>query len=392
MKIENVELKDRLIINKLNIPSKHIKYFRRPRFYAGYDIPINVDKSLLNIPAVSSIITYGWVLNENIEIETLDENYIKNIQWLKEFYEKIYDTDFRSELIVKKPVHNETESDETALFFSGGLDSTYSLFHNIEKNPRMIMICGYDMYMSKGITLKIRDKWVKNYREFAQKINRRINFIYTNTREILKEDRIRFVGRKYLKNGYWGGLRHGICLAGMGAPLTDYFKNLIMAANGCVEWDTVTKENPYGTGVNVNPNMGWGNIKIQYDGTIHRFRKAQRIKSYLNSGDITLRVCYKSVLNLNCMECKKCLRTFSSLLIVGIDPSKCGFKVKPGTWDLSVKLFKEKKIKKRRVLIHDLPMQKYIRENNPSLPKESRIFFDYFMNLDLEAYIDTLKK
>ena len=392
MKIENAELKDRLIINKLNIPSKHIKYFRRPRFYAGYDIPINVNKSLLNIPAVSSIITYGWVLNEDIEIETLDESYIKNIQWLKEFYEKIYDMDFKSELIVKKPVHNETESDETALFFSGGLDSTYSLFHNIEKNPRMIMICGYDMYMSKGITLMIRDKWVKTYKEFAEKINRRINFIYTNTREIINEDNVKIYSGRYFKNSYWDSLRHGICLAGMGAPLTDYFKTLMTSANGCVEWDTVTKENPYGTGVNVNPRMGWGNINIVDDGAIDRFRKAIEIKSYLNSRDITLRVCYKPILRLNCMECEKCLRTLSILLIVGIDPSKCGFKVKPGTWNLFVKMFKEKKIKKRRVLIHDLPMQKYIRENKPSLPKESRIFFDYFMNLDLEAYIDTLKK
>lgn len=254
------------------------------------------------------------------------------------------------------------------------------------------MICGYDMFMSKDITLMIRDKWVKTYRDFADKINRRINFIYTNTREILKEDKIRFVGRKYLKNGYWGGLRHGICLAGMGAPLTEYFKNLIIAANGCVERDTVNKENPFGTGVNVNPRMGWGNIKIQYDGTIHRFRKAQKIKHYLNSGDVTLRVCYKPVLSLNCMECEKCLKTLFIIMLADVDPSKCGLKEKPDKWKIFIKMFKEKKITKRLILTHYVYIQKYIRENNPSLPKESRIFFDYLMNLDLEAYINTLKK
>ena len=57
-----------------------------------------------------------------------------------------------------------------------------------------------------------------------------------------------------------------------------------------------------------------------------------------------------------------------------------------------IELFEKYKIKTRRVGIHFIPMQKYIAENNPKLPEESRIFFDYLMEKDLEEYLEEYAK
>lgn len=392
MKLGNAYVKrGSLLIHPFEVSEEHRKFFRSNKLYLGFSRNIeDVDQSLLNIPLVGSIITYFWMFNRDVEIDVLDEQYVKNLLKLQKFFSDTYEMDFSSELIVKKTVNNEPTGDESLLFFSGGLDSTYSLYDNRDKNLRMLMICGYDMHMNRGVELEIRNKWRRIYTEFAKNIGIKLDFAYTNLRWILNEDTIQnFSDKKVIKSTtYWGYLRHGVCLTGAAAPLANHFKEMISSANGREEWDTTTKDNPFATGVNVDHMFSFGNRSNLYHGSIDRHLKAYNMKDFLNSGLVTLRVCYKPTLSLNCMICEKCLRTLSQLVVVGVDPSKCGLSNDRSRWVLFVKMFKQYKIKPRRIGIHFIPMKKYIEEYNPKLPKESRIFYDYLMNLDTDKYLE----
>jgi hypothetical protein len=53
---------------------------------------------------------------------------------------------YRTEINATRLVENKTEAEGTALLFSGGVDSTYSLIDNWEKQPHLIMIWGIDMH------------------------------------------------------------------------------------------------------------------------------------------------------------------------------------------------------------------------------------------------------
>lgn len=389
MKLDNAYMKGRLLIHPFKVPAEHHPYFRDNKLYAGYGVPVNVDQSLLNIPLVSSIITYFWMMNKPLEVPVLDEDYVKNLEYLQKFFSDTYDMDFSSELIVKKTVKNTPESDESLLFFSGGLDSTYSLYDNLEKHPRMFMICGYDMYMNSGVALQIRNLWHRIYSKFAEDIQERINFSYTNSRWLLHENRVqRDSDKKGIKSTtYWGYLRHGICLTGLAAPLADRFGAMITSANGRAEWDTTTRDNAFATGTNIDPYLGYGGNPCHYHGTIDRFLKAEKMRDFLNTGVATLRICYKPTLKLNCMICEKCLRTLTQLTVAGVDAGKCGLKDTRKEYALFRNMFQNYEIKSRRIHIHFKPMQKYIEKNNPTLPKHSHIFYDYLMKTDLDKYL-----
>ena len=387
---------DRLLIHPYKVTEEHRPYFRSNKLYLGFDEKIgDVDQSLLNVPLVGSIITYFWMHNKDVEINTLDEQYVKNLLKLQKFFMDTYELDFSSELIVKKTVNNQPSGDESLLFFSGGLDSTYSLYDNLDKKLRMLMICGYDMYMNHGVELELRNKWHRIYSKFARDIGIKMNFAYTNARWILNEDRVQNHSDKrgsIKTTTYWGYLRHGVCLTGLASPLSNHFKEMISSANGRVEWDTTTKENAFATGTNIDPMLGYGGRPNHYHGTIDRHIKARQMRGFLNSGVATLRVCYKPTMKLNCMICEKCLRTLSQLVVAEVDSSKCGMPADERHWQRFIDLFEKYKVKTRRVGIHFIPMQKYITENNPELPEKSRIFFDYLMEKNLEKYLEEYAK
>lgn len=388
MKLGNAKTsKNRLLTHRFQ-PGDLKRFFKWDRLYIGYSRNITDNQSLLNVPLVGSVISLCWLHDTDLRVPTLDETYMKNITQLRDFYSKLYDLDFNSELIVDEPMKNKATGDRKLLFFSGGLDSTYSLYRNLSPNLELLMICGYDMYMENGHQLRVRAKWVQIYRKYAEKLGLRLNLAYTNIRSLLKEDLTIQESSKRLPGSFWDMLRHAPCLFGAATPLGADVNEIILSSNGCREWDTSTQDNMYGSGFNVAPMLTWGDSVAQYCCDADRFEKAQYLRDVLNSGDATLRVCFKPLVELNCMECEKCLRTLSQLVLVGVDPSRCGMKPPRGAWKRFRDMFVNGEIKRRRILIHFIPMQQYILEHNPTLPPESHIFYDYIRDADFSEYLN----
>lgn len=391
MRLGNAYIKrGRLLIHKFNPDDP--QFFHGNTLYAGYGFPLDDNPSLLNIPLVSSLVTYCWLMDKDLYVPTLDEQYVTNLEKLRRVFEDAYHVDFKSELVVKKTENNLNKGDKPLLFFSGGLDSTYSFYVNQDKNPDLFMICGYDMYMNHGRELEIRDKWVKTYGDFAYRHDVNLSFCYTNTRWVVHEDAVNRANTKPLKRGYWDALRHGICLTGMGAPIIGGYNEIIISSNGCREWDTTTYDNPYGTGFNIAPMLTYANRDIQYCCDADRFIKARNMKEFLNSGNTALRVCYKPVPELNCMKCEKCLRTLSQIVLAGVNPTLCGMAPPKDAWRNYTEMFKNHKIGKRLIRIHFTRMQKYLKTHDVTLPPEPQTFYDYVRGADFNEYLNALAK
>lgn len=354
IKIGDPVLKGNKIENRITASDDMRTYLKYPIFYAEYDEKINFNPSILNIPAVSSLITLAWLTGTELRVGDLDKRFAKSMRLLYGEYNKMYPRVLTGQLRVKRVHENRSDTKGLALFFSGGLDSTYSLYQLKERIPRLIMIGGFDFYMDNPRDMPIWEKWKKIYGAFAEREGLKLNFIRTNSRACVKENFVNYGHRNKLKLAFWDALRHAPLLIGLAAPLSmRRFDELIISASRTSEHPTTIL--PYSSAPNTDEKIAWAGLKVVHYGQIHRYEKVRGLLEPLREGKIIFRTCFKLRLDLNCSECEKCGRGIASLLVEGINPNTCGFQVDENTLKKIRRKF-EKFIKwNYRMQLHWLP-------------------------------------
>jgi hypothetical protein len=137
-------------------------------------------------------------------------------------------------------------------------------------------------------------------------------------------------------------------------------------------------------------NIAWANLTVKHDGGVYRHEKILFLKKYLNQKKITLRVCgqVENLLEthlLNCGRCEKCLRTIATLLLAGIDPNECGFKLNESILKLVKTLFRQKKTSLKIILKFWKPIQQIIPDEIETDKCGSKEFFTWLKNVDLNS-------
>lgn len=358
--------------------------------YADYGVPIKADASILNIPLISSVITLAWLTNADIYVKTLDKNFLQSMNLLQKIFSKMpfRNIPFNTKIHVDNIVENKVEGKETALFFSGGLDSSYCLYKHIKENPRLIMVLGFDVWKSIPRNVKIWREWIDVYSRFAKKEGLRINFIRTNTREIMKEGSVQRRFKGNFPEIYWTALRHAPMLLGLGAPLSiGRFNKLIIAATR--DKSRRPETHPFCSYPETDEKFSWSNLKVKHCGYITRREKMTYLKDKLESGRLFgFRPCWHPVMGLNCNHCEKCYRTMVALILQGIDPNKCGLKVNNSTFD-KIKEF-ILGVQKQRLFKNSNVYVGYWSPMKESIPKEikedfygSKKFLEWFRDVKL---------
>jgi len=304
-------------------------------------------------------------------------------------YKKIYPkVPFRTKLVVDELVKNENISDGTALLFSGGVDSTYSLFSKMELNPRLIMIFGVPDVPITNVNFQ--DLLNMKYSAFAKREGVNLNFIRTNALEILNDRRLdhlwyRFKGRN--EGNFWNGLGFSLGQLGQVAPLSiGRFNHLLIAAARSF----AVREHPVASSQDTDEKIAWADLRVKHDGCLLRYEKVMRLKKFLNNNRIELRVCWLDPLYLlemdamNCCRCEKCLRTIASLALAGISPYDCGFDVDEFTFDLMKGLFEKKLLTRQHLELWWKPIQHSVPDNVDVDVFGSKQFFEWFKTLDLD--------
>jgi len=390
--IRDSELISRRFDSSVFVPSSLRKYLRSSRLFLNYDSEIAADKSILNIPMLTTLLPLAWLTGSDISVGELDATFMKSIHRLQQVFSKMYpEVPFTTEINAKKLVENEFEVDpsgRTALLFSGGVDSTFSAITNIGLKPKLIIIWGISGYPYP----KHHEYWenvMSTYLEFSRRHHLPLHLIRTNALEVLHSRRIEHDFHKELFDGpLWLRLQYALLTLPLTTPLSiDRFDRLLIAAARHPTYDFL--KNPEAMEP-IAREIKWANLQIQLDGFIPRVDKiAGAIRQYLEVNRHKLRVCQRHRLiergKLNCCSCEKCYRTIISLILSRMNPNECGFEIHRSTFNKMRSFFEEKKMYSQHIEDQWKPIQREIPDKMEYDLYGSKEFLKWLRTLNLKS-------
>ena len=394
------------------------RYFRHFEFWSHYDTEISASNSILNIPVLSILLPFAWVTGADVYVDELDRTFAESMDVVHREFQRIYNgLPFKTRLVSDSIVDNEYASDGTALLFSGGLDSTYSLFSNLALKPRLVMIFGTSDIPISNIAFQKSLR--REYLGLAEREGLTLNFIRTNMQEILDIKRVdhlfgslsslqarsdRCIWTDHWPQ-YWDAIGYSLAHIGQAAPLSiGRFRRLIAAGwwTCALSLDELkTHKMKYTDSEYAAAKIAWGNLRVKQDGNIHRHEKTIFLKQFADAHRLKLRVCLECCLlysqrmqsphltQLNCNHCGKCLMTIAECALAGINPNECGFVVDQSTyhripillagsgWEKIARFWK--------------PLQQAILEETELDLHGSREFFVWLKRLNIDSMLSRLR-
>jgi hypothetical protein len=183
-------------------------------------------------------------------------------------------------------------------FFSGGVDSFYTLLKHQNEITDLVYVHGFDVRLKDHV----RRKAVSDMcRAVADRLGKGLVEVETNAPSM---------ARPYSE---WGMHAHGAVLACIGHLLSSEFRKIYIASS--YHQDTLF---PWGSHPDTDPLLGSQEVTFIHDGCeAHRAEKIEATCEHEIVMD-HLRVCWENVEGTyNCGECEKCLRTMISLYAIG---------------------------------------------------------------------------
>ena len=405
IKIEDLSLQKNKILVRLSCSKNIQKYFMSNTLYIEYDKNIDdVPNSILQIPAVSGIVTLAWLTGADVYVKELDAAYLDSLQKVKEVMKGWYPEFPFSEIYADKIILNRFNNNGYALLFSGGIDSMTSYIRHRDKKPNLIHCVVRKEHLNLNIEHLIN---------FAKQENVAFNVIKTNIYNVIHALLI----TAQFGVGWWPNLGHAIVYTGLCAPLTlkNNIGTLLIASSYTQEF-----KYPWGSHPLIDNNISWGGVRVMHDGyELSRQQKVRYVlKNYIASHDgdhvlsgLTLAPCRSSVTRQArgvcgkcelCVSsgCMKCLRNIAGLALENINPNKCGFNVDRELFDFLKQSLIGGSFIKSRILIRTKAnilgkadelfflkdIQKHIPETIDHDLYNSKEFFQWFKNFDITGY------
>ncbi len=211
----------------------------------------------------------------------------------------IWDRNFRKTPVEAEPKNTpgSTGARGVACFFSGGVDSFYSVLKHREEIAKLILVYGFDIRLDDEA---LRAKVSKAAREAAAELHKPLVEVETNVRELSDQ------------HVSWQ-LYHGAALASVALLLSPQFRKVYIAAT-----HTYAHLFPWGSHPLLDPLWSTEETEIVHDGSeTTRVEKVGQIVSCATARKY-LRVCWKNLDGAyNCGRCEKCLRTMIALYLAG---------------------------------------------------------------------------
>lgn len=248
---------------------------------------------------VSASLFIRMMKNESFKNElTVDKTFEENIYQIQKFFLSWFPIFSPVQLCIKNRVDSSTKSDRVATFFTGGVDSFYTLLNAPEKITDIIYVHGFDVPLKKTA---LYNKVHEQISYIAKQLNLNPIFIKTNLRSCISPLN-------------WGSHAHGACLATVGHLLSKNFSKIYIPAS-FHESDLF----PWGSHPDIDPRWSNESISFIHHGTDQsRIGKAQNIIQHPVVRK-TLRVCFLNDKNsYNCCNCEKCIRTMISAEAFGM--------------------------------------------------------------------------
>lgn len=185
------------------------------------------------------------------------------------------------------------------VFFSGGVDSFYSLLRHRDEISDLIFVHGYDVALDNP---KMRQQCDGLMRRIGSALGKRVIQVETNLRPWLDA----YAG--------WGELAHGAALAVVGQLLSGELSKIYIPAS--YTYETLF---PWGSHPLLDPLWSSESLEFVHDGCdVSRSEKVAALSTHEIALD-SLRVCWQPTARdtLNCGGCEKCVRTMINLRLAG---------------------------------------------------------------------------
>ena len=389
IKISNVRATDNKLEVKLDFSKEVGKYFFKNHFEVYYDKNIgNVDESILSIPAVCVTIQVAWATGADLFVKKLDKDFLSSLPNIRKEFQRFYPKFSSSgDIHVEKIITNKFNNKQIATLFSGGLDSIVSYITQKDKHPILITI-------QKSTTSphnKDYDSKMRNlHQKFAEQEGLRIHFIESDLpatySDTLNHQLLAF---DFETKDWFGYVSYGLVTSGICAPLTGEKIGRVVLASG------YPKNYRQAEGAHFLDyiDFSWADINVFYDNSdLSRQEKIRHVLKLNPQYLKYLRSCIfanqrRSDLK-ECGECEKCLRTFTGLILEGIDPNECNFDIKNNVLDYIKTLFI------KRLMYSNMYFWKDIQNHIPNTIKDDEVskkyhakeFFEWFRGFELANY------
>ncbi|HEY1433746.1 MAG TPA: hypothetical protein VGG65_00140 [Thermoanaerobaculia bacterium] len=192
---------------------------------------------------------------------------------------------------------------ESAAFFSGGVDSFFSVLRNEAPRPEalpasdLILVHGFEFPLENARAFALHREKLG---AAAGELGKRLVDVVTNLRETR------------LREASWAYLWHGPALASVGLVLENRYRLLMIASTS-----PYGELDPWGSHPMTDALLSTGTTRVIHDGA--EFTRLDKIR-YLSRSDTALRwlhVCFREISDTNCGRCRKCLLTMLSLVLFG---------------------------------------------------------------------------
>lgn len=233
----------------------------------------------------------------------VDAQWLKNIQQLCKIYAQWWGYDGDCPIEADTYVSRISPSTETGLCFTGGVDSSFSLFEYPGQVDRLVFAHGYDVKLDD---LPRIEAYKKSLAEITALTGKPAIIIRTNLRE-----------HPLFKTVSWKKT-HGAGLAALGLLLSDQIGGLVIPPSY-----SSTRLCPWGSHPETDPLFSTARCQIRHHATeLGRLERVQTIAKH-NLVQKHLRVCNANKsLTGNCSTCEKCVMTMVALNTTG-HFSKC---------------------------------------------------------------------
>jgi len=202
------------------------------------------------------------------------------------------------------PLDFKPASDDSAaasgvsLFFSGGVDSFYSLIKHRDEIDNLVLIHGFDVPLAETKTFDLAEAQA---RDVARLYGKRLIVVRTN----LHWEQPSVPGGWFMYGG--------AALAAVAYALAPNHGKIYIASGGAyIDLD------PCGTHALLDPLWSTETLKFIHDGCETRLGKLGFLVRYPEALS-RLRVCWENQGNYNCGLCEKCIRTMLGLRSVGAE-------------------------------------------------------------------------
>ena len=211
---------------------------------------------------------------------------LDNLRLYQEIFSQWYPGLSRIEINASNEIQHSTPGNGVGCFFSGGVDSLYTVSKTAEELDHLVVCLGLD------ISIREQQRWEKNLafsRQFSHSCGLNLIAVTTNVKEHLDSKEIDNHGAILVSTGI------GIGLEKLFVPASHGYSDLF----------------PCGSHPVSDPLLGNGRTRVIHHGNVFRTDKTRDIIDWPHGLD-ELRVCNVHS-DYNCGKCEKCLRTMTAL-------------------------------------------------------------------------------